>query len=68
MAGSSLTLARPYARAAFEAAREAGTLVEWGEALAFAAAAARVPEAASAIGGCGRWSGYWFRVNGSSIR
>jgi F-type H+-transporting ATPase subunit delta len=50
MAGSSLTLARPYARAAFEAAREAGTLAEWGEALAFAAAAARVPEAASAIG------------------
>jgi len=34
---SALTLARPYARAAFEIARERGTLGEWAGKLAFAA-------------------------------
>src|SRR5690625_6446965 len=34
----TLTLARPYARAAFELARDARALPEWSKALAFAAA------------------------------
>ncbi len=50
MATSSLTMARPYARAAFETARDAGALAEWDRALAFAAVAASVPEAARALG------------------
>jgi len=50
MATSSLTMARPYARAAFETARDAGTLADWGRSLAFAVAAAGVPEAARALG------------------
>lgn len=50
MATSSLTMARPYARAAFETARDAGALAEWDRSLAFAAAAAGVPEAARALG------------------
>lgn len=50
MATSSLTMARPYARAAFETARDAGALADWDRSLAFAAAAASVPEAARALG------------------
>lgn len=50
MATSSLTMARPYARAAFETARDAGTLAEWDRSLTFAATAAGVPEAARALG------------------
>jgi F-type H+-transporting ATPase subunit delta len=37
----SITLARPYARAAFELARTEGTLAAWSHALAFAAEVAR---------------------------
>jgi len=37
----AITLARPYARAAFEAAHEAGALAPWSQALAFAAAVAK---------------------------
>jgi F-type H+-transporting ATPase subunit delta len=37
MAAQSITLARPYARAAFELARAEGTLGVWSQALAFAA-------------------------------
>ena len=33
----ALTLARPYARAAFAAARDAGALAQWGDGLGFAA-------------------------------
>ena len=37
---SSLTLARPYARAAFELARDSGSLAEWSRKIAIAAAIA----------------------------
>ncbi len=37
----SITLARPYARAAFELAREQGTLAAWWQALSFAATVAQ---------------------------
>jgi F-type H+-transporting ATPase subunit delta len=37
----AITLARPYARAAFEVAHEAGTLEAWSQALVFAAAVAK---------------------------
>ncbi len=37
----AITLARPYARAAFEVAHAAGTLEAWSQALAFAAAVAK---------------------------
>jgi F-type H+-transporting ATPase subunit delta len=37
----AITLARPYARAAFEVAHAAGTLDSWSQSLAFAAAVAR---------------------------
>jgi F-type H+-transporting ATPase subunit delta len=37
MAAQSITLARPYARAAFELARAEGALAAWSQALAFAA-------------------------------
>lgn len=50
MATSSLTMARPYARAAFETARDSGALAEWGTAIEFAAAVAAAPDAARAIG------------------
>lgn len=50
MAANSITLARPYARAAFENAREAGALEAVGDGLAFAAAAIAVPEAKRALG------------------
>ncbi|NKZ39847.1 MULTISPECIES: F0F1 ATP synthase subunit delta [Oleiagrimonas] len=43
----ALTLARPYARAAFELAQEKGTLNEWSQALAFAAAVASDPRIAA---------------------
>ena len=37
MAAQSITLARPYARAAFELARAEGALAAWSQALAFSA-------------------------------
>jgi F-type H+-transporting ATPase subunit delta len=43
----ALTLARPYARAAFEWSREKGTLNEWSQALAFAAAVSADPRIAA---------------------
>ena len=43
----SITLARPYARAAFEAAHDEGALAAWSQALAFAAAVAKDPRVAS---------------------
>ena len=39
----AITLARPYARAAFELAHEAGSLGAWSQALAFAAEVAKDP-------------------------
>jgi F-type H+-transporting ATPase subunit delta len=45
----AITLARPYARAAFEVAQAAGTLDAWLQALAFAAAVAADPR----VGGLG---------------
>ncbi|WP_027484057.1 F0F1 ATP synthase subunit delta [Rhodanobacter sp. OR87] len=42
----AITLARPYARAAFEVAHAAGTLQAWSQALAFAAAVAKDPRVA----------------------
>jgi len=42
----AITLARPYARAAFEVAHAAGTLDAWSQALAFAAAVANDPRVA----------------------
>lgn len=45
----ALTLARPYARAAFALAREAGRLPQWSALLGFSAQAAAVPEAQVAI-------------------
>lgn len=44
------TLARPYAKAAFELARESGKLKEWGEALNSLAAAVKSPQLAGLIG------------------
>lgn len=41
---SLTTLARPYAKAAFEVARDAGHLADWGQAIENAAAAVSVPE------------------------
>lgn len=46
----ALTLARPYARAAFALAREAGTLPAWSQALAFAARVAVDPQVAALLG------------------
>ena len=46
----ALTLARPYARAAFSLARDAGTLPAWSQALAFAARVAAEPQAAALLG------------------
>ncbi|WP_329741824.1 F0F1 ATP synthase subunit delta [Dyella sp. A6] len=43
----SITLARPYARAAFELAHAAGALAAWSQALSFAAAVANDPHVAS---------------------
>jgi F-type H+-transporting ATPase subunit delta len=42
----AITLARPYARAAFEVAHAAGSLDAWSQALAFAAAVAKDPRVA----------------------
>ncbi|KAA2283270.1 F0F1 ATP synthase subunit delta [Arenimonas fontis] len=46
----ALTLARPYARAAFALAKDTGRLPRWSALLGFAAQAASVPEAQAAIG------------------
>ncbi|KFN48787.1 F0F1 ATP synthase subunit delta [Arenimonas composti] len=46
----ALTLARPYARAAFALAKEASRLPQWSQMLGFAAQAAAVPGVQSAIG------------------
>ena len=46
----ALTLARPYARAAFALARDNGTLAPWSQALAFAARVAADPQVASLLG------------------
>src|SRR6478752_3456001 len=47
---SAESLARPYARAAFDLANEAGTLADWSSKLAFAAAVARDPQVQTLIG------------------
>ena len=46
----ALTLARPYARAAFSLARDAGALPAWSNALAFAARLAADPQVAALLG------------------
>ncbi|MES2859556.1 MAG: F0F1 ATP synthase subunit delta [Pseudomonadota bacterium] len=46
----ALTLARPYARAAFSMARDAGNLPAWSNAFAFAAQVAGDPRVASLLG------------------
>ena len=46
----ALTLARPYARAAFSLARDAGSLPAWSSAFAFAAQVAADPRVASLLG------------------
>lgn len=46
----ALTLARPYARAAFALAREAGALPAWSQALNFAARVAAEPQVAALLG------------------
>ncbi|RYG00189.1 MAG: F0F1 ATP synthase subunit delta [Caulobacteraceae bacterium] len=46
----ALTLARPYARAAFSLARDAGALPAWSNALAFAAQVAADPRVAALLG------------------
>ena len=46
----ALTLARPYARAAFAIARDAGVLPAWSNALAFAAHVAADPHVAGLLG------------------
>ena len=46
----ALTLARPYARAAFAIARDAGALPAWSDALAFAARVAADPQVAALLG------------------
>ena len=45
----SLTLARPYARAAFAIAREEGSFAPWSDALAFSARVAADPRAAALL-------------------
>ena len=49
----ALTLARPYARAAFAIAREGGALPAWSDALAFAARVAADPKVAALLGNPG---------------
>ena len=49
----ALTLARPYARAAFSIARDAGVLPAWSDALAFAARVAADPTVAALLGNPG---------------
>jgi F-type H+-transporting ATPase subunit delta len=46
----ALTLARPYARAAFAIARDANALPAWSDALAFAARVAADPQVAALLG------------------
>ena len=46
----TLTLARPYARAAFSIAKDQGAFAPWSEALAFAARVAADPQAARLLG------------------
>ncbi len=46
----ALPLARPYARAAFGIARDAGAFAQWSDALGFAARVAADPQAASLLG------------------
>jgi len=46
----ALTLARPYARAAFAIARDGGRYAEWSNALGFAARVAADPQVASLLG------------------
>jgi len=46
----ALTLARPYARAAFAIARDGGHLADWSQALAFAARVAADPQVAVLLG------------------
>lgn len=46
----ALTLARPYARAAFSLAREQGRLAQWSQALGFSAIAAVIPSVKNALG------------------
>ena len=46
----AMTLARPYARAAFSLARDAGSLPAWSDALAFAARIAADPQIAGLLG------------------
>jgi F-type H+-transporting ATPase subunit delta len=46
----ALTLARPYARAAFSLARDGGRFAEWSNALGFAARVAADPQVASLLG------------------
>lgn len=46
----SMTLARPYARAAYVAAHDAGQTTQWSQALAFAARVAGDPQAATVLG------------------
>ena len=46
----SLTLARPYARAAFSLAQDAGSLPAWSDALAFAARVAADPQVTGLLG------------------
>ena len=45
----ALTLARPYARAAFSVAREQGRLAQWSQALGFSAIAAELPSVKNAL-------------------
>ena len=47
MAAQAITLARPYARAAFELAQAEGALAAWSHALAFAAEVAKDPRVAA---------------------
>jgi len=46
----ALTLARPYARAAFSLARDQGKFADWSDALGFAARVAADPQVASLLG------------------
>lgn len=46
----AITLARPYARAAFELAQQAGALGDWSDAFAFAVEVAKDPRVAALVG------------------
>ena len=50
MAADNTTIARPYAKAAFEESREKGRLAEWSEGLAIAAQVVRDPRVARLLG------------------